>query len=365
MKTGGGHLAPARAVYNYMKKYCPDTVDPVLIYGFEKVPRWVRSTVEGGYRILQYKSRWFFEFLYALNKIPIFGELSCRSVSYYIRPYLENILLNEKPDKIVVFHFFLIHATLKILKEKNLNIPVITFITDPFTPHPMWFLRKKQSFIAFSERLKNRIQSRLSHSRVNNFHFVLDEKFSYSMDKSAVTKSKEKLGYSQDKKVILILGGGDGIPKGKRILKELLDTKPEYELALVCGRNESLLKNASKLKNKYSTDNLKIYGYVDFIYELLNISDMVITKCGASTIMEILNLKKVPIVNNYIWEQEQGNVDFLTDNKLGIYEPDIKKLPAAINNLLTNDEFYKSFVENIMKNDIKNGLEEVVDFLTS
>jgi len=44
----------------------------------------------------------------------------------------------------------------------------------------------------------------------------------------------------------------------------------------------------------------------DFIYELINISDVVLTKCGASTIMENINLKKVPVVNDYIWEQEQG-----------------------------------------------------------
>jgi len=85
---------------------------------------------------------------------------------------------------------------------------------------------------------------------------------------------------------------------------------------LVCGKNEVLQKGAENLKQNYKADNLTIYGYVDFIYELINISDVVLTKCGASTIMEILNLKKVPVVNDYIWEQEQGNVDYLLEKNL-------------------------------------------------
>ena len=101
---------------------------------------------------------------------------------------------------------------------------------------------------------------------------------------------------------------------------------------------------------------MKIYGYVDFIYELINISDVVITKCGASTIMEILNLKRVPVVNDYIWEQEQGNVDYLIEKKLGIYEPRIKKLSTAVRKLLEDQQLFSSYSENISNEKIENGV---------
>ena len=94
-------------------------------------------------------------------------------------------------------------------------------------------------------------------------------------------------------------------------MKRLLKSNLKSEIGIVCGKNEVLQKGAENLKQKYKAKHLTIYGYVDFIYELINISDVVLTKCGASTIMEILNLKKVPVVNDYIWEQEQGNVDYL------------------------------------------------------
>ena len=363
MKTGGGHLAPARAIFNYLNKHVPDKVEPKLIYGFEKTPRWVQYIIEDGYRMLQYTGKWFFEFLYALNKVPIVARISCNLLAPFMSKYLEEVIINEKPEKIVIFHFFCIIPIFRILKKHKLSIPVQTVITDPFTPHPMWFLRKHQSFIVFSKGLEERIIRKKRGYSVQSFPFILDEKFSKSLSNEEIHSVKKKLDYSPDKKMILILGGGDGIPKGEKILNEILKLNLNAEIGIVCGKNDTLLKGAEKLKSNYVAGHLKIYGYVDFIYELINIADVVITKCGASTIMEILNLKKVPVVNDYIWEQEQGNVDYLIENKLGIYEPQIKNLPTAVRNLLEDENLYSSYRENISKENIENGVANVAAYI--
>lgn len=361
LKTGGGHLAPARAVSNYMNKHFPEQIEPKLIDGFEKTPRWIKYLVEDGYRIVQYSGKWFFEFLYALNKIPLVARITCNLLAPFMTKYLEELIIREKPEKIVIFHFFCIIPIYRILKKNKLSIPVQTVITDPFTPHPMWFLLKNQNFIVFSNGLKERITNKGRGYTVKNFSFILDEKFSSSPSQDEVLAAKQKLGYKQDKKVVLILGGGDGIPKGEKILAEVLKSGFDADIGIVCGKNDSLLKSSKELKKIYRAENLKIYGYVDFIYELINISDVVITKCGASTIMEILNLKKVPVVNDYIWEQEKGNVEFLIKNKMGIYEPQIKNLPKVIKKLLEDEGLYYEYVRNILTQGIENGVGAVSD----
>ncbi|NWG28920.1 MAG: hypothetical protein HXY48_10350 [Ignavibacteriaceae bacterium] len=363
LKTGGGHLAPARAIFNYMNKYFADSTEPKLIYGFEKTPRWLKYIIEDGYRMLQYTGKWFFEFLYAVNKIPLVARVTCHLIAPFLENYLEETILKEKPDKIVIFHFFCIIPITRILKKHNLKIQVLTVITDPFTPHPMWFLVKNQNFIVFSKDLEAKVLKKKRGYEVKSFPFVIDDKFSKELSNEEIISVKKKYGYDTSKKVLLVLGGGDGIPKGEKILDELLKSKPDYEIGIVCGKNEILQKGAENLKKKYETEHLKIYGYVDFIYDLINISDVVLTKCGASTIMEILNLKKVPVVNDYIWEQEQGNVDYLIEKKLGIYEPKIKKLPAVIKNLFEDDKLYSSYRENIIKEKIENGLPMVTTFI--
>ena len=363
LKTGGGHLAPARAIFNYMNKHFSDKAEPKLIYGFEKTPRWVQFIIEDGYRMLQYTGKWFFEFLYALNKFSPAARISCNLLAPFMMKYLEEVITNEKPEKIVIFHFFCIIPVKRILKKHNLSIPVLTVITDPFTPHPMWFLKKSQDFIVFSKDLEEKVLQKKKNYKAESFPFVIDEKFSTALSSEEVIAVKKKLDYNLEKKMLLILGGGDGIPKGERILEQILKANIDAEIGIVCGKNEFLRKGAEILKNKYKADNLKIYSYVDFIYELINISDVVLTKCGASTIMEILNLKKVPVVNDYIWEQEQGNVDYLIDKKLGIYEPKINNLPSVIDNLLKDEKTYSIYKENILKEKIYNGVKEVSEFI--
>ena len=156
---------------------------------------------------------------------------------------------------------------------------------------------------------------------------------------------------------------GTGIPHGRTILEKILSTKPDAEIAVVCGKNKSFYAAAKRLGEKYPDISIKVYEFVSFVYELLNISDVVITKCGASTIMEILILNKVPVVNNYIWEQEKGNIDFVQHSGLGIYEKDISKLPAEVKRLTEDEEYYKMFRKNIENLKIKNGVADVAEFL--
>lgn len=361
LKTGGGHYAPAKAVAEKIESGY-NTIEPLLTDGFAESPAFVRYVVEEGYRKLQSEAKWVYHFLYFIGKPRISSELNTFYVFFFTRKYIEKVILNERPEKIIILHFFLIKPVYYVLRRHKLDIPVLTFVTDPFTAHPMWFMEKRQHFIIFSRRLFEKLSKRFTVNRLNVFPFVVNEKFSNSMTPEEISMFKLKLGI-KEKKVILILGGGDGIPKGRRILKELAQNPPGARVIIVCGKNEKLKKQAEKINERYKL-NLIIFGYVDFVYELINASDIVVSKCGASTMMEILLLKKVPVINSFIWEQEKGNIDFIINNKLGIYEPSAKKLTAVLNRLILDEEFYNSFRINMEAMKLKNGLEEVTKFIS-
>ena len=118
-----------------------------------------------------------------------------------------------------------------------------------------------------------------------------------------------------------------------------------------------------ELKDKYSIKNLKIYGFVDFVHSLINISDVVITKCGASTFMEILLMGKIPVINNYIWEQEKGNMEFVCKREMGILEKNTKRIPDVLHKLLTDTEYSNSIRNNIKMASIQNGVGQVSEYI--
>jgi processive 1,2-diacylglycerol beta-glucosyltransferase/1,2-diacylglycerol 3-beta-galactosyltransferase len=364
LKTGGGHLAPAKSIAKVFEQNYNDSVEPVLVNGFEEANPIIKYIIEDGYRNLQANATWFYEALYVLFKFNFIAGFYNRLISFFIKPYLRKVFRSTQPDKIVIFHFFLIEPAYSVIKELGMNIPLITVVTDPYTAHPLWFFREDQNFIVFSERLKQHcLQRGINEKNINVFPFILSDRFSKPIDPDKIPELKEKMGFPSDKKIVLILGGGDGIPKGFRILKTLIQNLNNIEIAIVCGKNDSLNKKAEKLKNESGKPDIKIYGYVDFIYELLNISDLVITKCGASTFMEIVMSKKIPLIINYIWEQEKGNMEYLVSKKMGIYETSIKKLPGVINSLLDNPDKYSLYIDNINKESLQNGNVRVSEFV--
>jgi len=365
LKTGGGHLAPARSLSKYIEKNSSSEFNSLLVDGFEKTPHIIRYIIEDGYRKLQAGAKWYYEFLYALNKIPIIARITAYLIMLFCSRYIEDIIIKEKPEKIIILHFFLIKPVYKILKKHNLDIPAYTVVTDPYTAHPLWFLVKKQNFIVFSERLEEYIRKRVEYNSIRVFPFILDEKFSSKISAEKIPDIKHKFSIPGGKKIILILGGGDGIPHGKRILKEMLKAELNAVVIVVCGRNKKLRRTAEKLKSKYNNNSLVIYGFVDFVYELLNISDIVVTKCGASTMMEILMMDKVAVANDYIWEQEKGNIEFLIKNNYGLYEPDIATMVNTLKHLIEDEQYYNKFKNNVTRANLKNGLTSVAEYLIS
>ncbi|MGC1389966.1 MAG: glycosyltransferase [Bacteroidales bacterium] len=364
LKTGGGHLAPAKAVADKIKTKRRVDVEILLVDGLSESNVFVKKVIEDGYKNAINKAAWTFEFLYALHKITVVSKFTAALVSYFVRPGIESQIMETRPKKIVLFHFFLIKPVYEILKKHNLDIPVITVVTDPFTAHPIWFLENNQNYVVFSDILKEKcIERGIDKNRLHVFPFVLDSKFSQKVSDFKKIRIRKKLGFEIDSKIILIMGGGDGMPHGKKILKKIVARNIDAEIAIVCGKNEKLYNKALKLKNKYAIDNLKVYGFIDFVHSLVSISEVVITKCGASTSMEILMMGKVPVINNYIWEQEKGNMEYVCQSKMGVLEKNTRFLPDVLHKLLTDNEFYNSIRTNIKNAAIINGVGPVSDYI--
>lgn len=364
LKTGSGHLAPARSLAQHLKAKYNDTASVALYDGFTHAHPLVKNIIEDGYRKLQSTAVWLFEWLYAFNKISGIAKLTSFLVSFFVKPHLEKFILEYQPTHIEVFHFLLIRPVMQVIVQKTPYVKVKVIVTDPFTTHPLWFLDKRPDYIVFSDRIKQQcIKKGILSAKCRVFPFILDEKFTQSPSQILLKTLRENLGFDPSRRLILILGGGDGMPGGIKILKNLLRNNPAAEIAIVCGNNHLLYKRAWDMKVKLRAERLKIFGYIDFVYEMIHMADVVVTKCGASTFLEILISGKIPVISNYIWEQEKGNMEFICQNNLGIYEKNTRKLPGRINELLYNPNIYSVYQHNIQKQNILNGTPAVCDYI--
>jgi len=219
--------------------------------------------------------------------------------------------------------------------------------------------------LVFSAQLKNHLIKtyNILPERISEFPFIIDEKYSHSLTRKRKELIKLSIGLRLKSKIILIIGGADGIPRGKKIVDKLLSAEINAEIVMVCGRNQALYKKVNKLKTQRKASNLHVFGYVDYVYELLSISDLVITKCGASTFMEVLHCGKIPLINSYLWEQEKGNVDYICEKGVGIYEKNTNKIPLLISDLMNNESNSDYFKRNLLNLKLTNGTPEVSKYI--
>ena len=106
LKTGGGHLAPAKSLYNYINKYYCNEATPFLVDGFTDTTKIVKYLVEDGYRKLQAKAKWFYELLYALNKFSFFAKVNCLIISISTKNLLKKKYLTANLKKLLSSIFF-------------------------------------------------------------------------------------------------------------------------------------------------------------------------------------------------------------------------------------------------------------------
>ncbi len=364
LKTGGGHFAPARALADYIHTTHPELAVPILIDGMARAGSFARFMIEDGYRITQARAKWIYETAYAVTKFPPATRANSVLVARLLRSGIEETILSHQPGGIVISHFFLIAPILEILKRRKLAIPAITIVTDPYTAHPFWFLTEGQTIVVFSGRIKeSAVRRGIPAESVHVFPFILDPKFSRGDGPSAADSSKAALGFRPDQRVVLLLGGGDGMPRGLRIVNTILSHLPGVCMVLVCGRNQSLFKRAGRLAATEKGKNLRVFGYVENIPDLIRASDAVLTKGGASTVMEITALGKTPVITTYIWEQEKGNVEFLVNDNRGIYEKRIRMLPDILTGIFDDRPPFRTIRERNSSSKIQSGTPAVGEFI--
>jgi len=364
LKTGGGHYAPARAIEQHLRYAYPGSVEPILVDGLEGAGSIPRRILEDGYRLAQSRALWVYEALYGVTKIRPVARANSALVSRALRRSLEQTILRTVPDVIAIFHFFLISPILDVLRKHRLAVPTITIVTDPFTAHPFWFLRKDQTMVLFSNELKQTaLRYGLSEEQMQVFPSVLDERVTSARSHEPACDVRRMMGFSDDDRIVLLLGGGDGMPRGLKIARTIFRRFPKTAVVLICGRNARLQKRAAEFSRRHPELRLRVLGYVDNAPDLLRIADVVITKAGASTLMEILALGKTPIVTRYIWEQEKGNVDFLLRSHRGIFEPRLRRLPGVLHKLFDGSGDFHAMTELNSRQPPEVGTGQVSEYI--
>jgi len=128
----------------------------------------------------------------------------------------------------------------------------------------------------------------------------------------------------------------------------------------VAGKNKQL---QTELGKRYAgKDNVKIFGYVDFMPELYSLADVVVTKPGGLTVSECLMYGLPIIIHTWLPGQEEINYKYLLENKLILPVPANPR--AALEHELKTADFAASLKINPKVAEIVQHGEKIKKLLT-
>lgn len=366
LNTGNGHIAQARVLKEAFADYAPG-VEVVLQNGFPDKRSIVDKIFEKGYSIACNYIHGLWPFIYDVGELRLVQKVSDFFITIGTKSRFKKIILEKKITDVVCFHAFLapaIHRALRELREEGIKVNYTMSTTDPFTSSSSCFFDKKIDYIVSSERFKKfGMKCGVPEKQLHIMPFLLNKKFRVPATKDEIRALRLKYGFDPDKRLVLLAGGGEGLPGTLKIINQCIIHRANFAVAVVCGRNKPLKESLDVMAKAEALLDLHVFGFVDFMDSLVKMCDVIVSKAGASTIMEIAASGKPAIISKYLYGQERGNMEYIVHNGAGFYLRHSLHIYRLICHMLKDDATYQSYVDKMAGLHIDTDVSKNVKFL--
>jgi 1,2-diacylglycerol 3-beta-galactosyltransferase len=193
--------------------------------------------------------------------------------------------------------------------------------------HALWFDKRADLILVPTEMARQRaLEYHMSPERVRVVGQPVSQLCSAPVGDKALLRSR--LGWPQGKKIVLLVGGGEGMGPLAETARAIDESGLDVCLVIVAGRN---VKLKAELKEQNWENPTLIYGFTRVMADFMRAADVIVTKAGPGTIAEALNAELPIVLNAKLPGQEDGNVDFVVSEGVGVWAPE----PLAVVRALT------------------------------
>jgi len=349
--AGGGHLKAAEAIYNYFKGQDKD-LELKLVDALQKANPLFKNTYLAWYYFTVNHAIFLWTLSYKLTDAPMLRTV-VRWIRFMVNRLnlgcLASFLINEAPDVIISAHFLPAEVSAYLKRKGKINSRLITVITD-FGLHYFWIAQGTDIYGVASDFTRRQLlREGVGDNKIKVSGIPIDAKFLKLENKEIL---RDRLNIDRSKFTVLIIMGSFGMGPVEKIAGLLYK---EAQILVVCASNKKLYR---RLQRKFS-GNIKVFGFVDNVEELMGASDIIITKPGGLTISEALSKELMPI---FIWPipgQETANARILEGYGIGRSVKNILDLKETVLYYKENPQDLEKAKISIRKIKKPNAAEEL------
>jgi 1,2-diacylglycerol 3-beta-galactosyltransferase len=339
--TGGGHRSASEAIIEALNLDFPEKFTYEMVDFFKEYSPPPLNLAGPVYPLMS-RMEYMWEFTFKASDNPDFMRVLFSAFWPYIRFGMYKMLKEHPSDIYVSVHPLINIPFLRAMRRRGISTPYMVVVTDLVSTHTAWFAKEADLIsIPTEQARKPALYAGIDPKKMRVIGLPVADRFCKPPgDKKALRK---KLGWPQDKLIILLVGGGEGMGPLGTVSKEINQAKLDAGLVIITGRNKKLKDELEAIDWNIPTH---VYGFVTDMPDLMRAADILVTKAGPGTISEALIANLPIILYHRIPGQEEGNVSYVIDEGAGIWAPDIEDIIRTLDDWLNNPKKRMLAVEN-------------------
>lgn len=230
-------------------------------------------------------------------------------------------LIDEwRPDLLVSTHPFCCSVG-GAMKKTWPRLLLVATVTD-FDMHAQWANEEVDLFVVGAEPVADLLRQRgIAEERILPAGMPIDPAFAGPVDLENA-KRRHGLADREDgdggkRRVVLVMGGGLGIGPMAEVVRQLGQAPFPLRIVAITGKNSRLRSELLRAAERFSNPTT-ILGYVDDVYALMRLADVLVTKPGGMTVAEALASGVPLVVTGSLPGQEMANTDFVKSLGVGV-----------------------------------------------
>jgi 1,2-diacylglycerol 3-beta-galactosyltransferase len=328
--TGGGHRAAAEAILDAMViQYGRDSVFGELVDVFkhslfplnympEFYPWWVNNS----------KTTWGAGYNFSNTKL----RATALSAGMYLTSgHLLRRMVREHPaDVVVCVHSVVARPSMAAYMTLRERPPFVTVVTDLVSTHMFWYEPQAERCLVPTEKAYERgLLSGLQPEQLRITGLPVNPKFCSGLADKATARAK--MGWHPSLPAVLLVAGGEGMGPLYETARAIDAMRLNCQLVVIAGKNSVLREQLEQVQWNQPTT---IYGFVNDMPLKMAGADMIVTKAGPATICEASIAGLPMILNDAIPGQETGNVEYVVNNKAGVFAPEPQQVASVVKSWL-------------------------------
>ncbi len=359
-RYGSGH----KSIAEYVAKYIDENnknAEVMLLDMTDYGNPLGRASVKLMDWVCKRRPEFLFNFCYELmdHKLSSIGNNYLTKKSYDNKA-LQKKIMDFNPDITISSHFFCSGIITRYNKLGIINSKLLTIITD-YCSHEWWTRNKKgeDGYIVGNEIVKEELIKRgVEPKKIYAFGLPLNIMEMNRLDDNSTIYKRYNI--KGNRNVYLFFGGSTaGSMYYFDYFKAICQMKLNVDIIFVSGKNAKLKSKCEEFIKNKKIKNVRVLGYTNDVFNILKISDLVISKPGGATVTECLEMKVPMLLVPGMGGQEKYNARFMAKKRLGIKARGIYSFKKTLRKLENNPVIITKMRDRLNRLDDNKSVEKI------